>query len=264
MSPCGVITLLTDFGLSDPFVGLLHGVVLSRFPAARVVDLCHGVAPQDVRQGAFFIERCHGYFPPGSVHVVVVDPGVGTDRLPLALELEDHVFVAPDNGVLGGLLARPGAAAHQIDVGHLGLREPSRTFHGRDVFAPVAAELAAGRLKVSDLGPKVSPVVLVAARPERDSQRVLGCVVATDRFGNLISNIEADDVRRFERPVVEVSDREAPLAGTYAEVPAGELVALVSSFDTLEIAVREGSAARLLGVASGARVLLREASSRRS
>lgn len=251
MHASGIVTLLTDFGLVDPFVGLLHGVVLSRFPAAKIVDLCHGVAAQDVRQAAFYLEKSYRWFAPGTVHVAVVDPGVGTDRAALAMEAGGHRFVAPDNGLLGPIAALADAHAHRIDLEALGLPEPSRTFHGRDVFAPVAALLAADRKQVSDLGPLVTP-----RRLEPTAGHTIVCV---DRFGNLITDIPADELERFERPLVELEDARVPLGGTYGEVPRGELVALVSSYGTLEIAVREGNAAAVLGVEKGASVRLCEA-----
>lgn len=251
MHASGVVSLLTDFGLVDPFVGLMHAVVLSRFPAAKIVDLCHGVDPQDVRQAAFYLEGSYRWFSPGTVHVAVVDPGVGTDRAAIAMEADGHFFVAPDNGLLGRIAEVTDSHAHRIALEPLGLPEPSRTFHGRDVFAPVAALLAADRKQVSDLGPLVTPRKL--------EQSAIHQVVCVDAFGNLITDIRAGDVQRFERPVVELADRVVPLGGTYAEVPRGELVALVSSYGTLEVAVREGNAAAVLGVQKGAPARLREA-----
>jgi S-adenosylmethionine hydrolase len=247
MKPSGVVTLLTDFGLVDPFVGLMHGVVLKRFPEARVVDLCHAVEPQDVGEAAFLLERCYGWFAAGSVHVAVVDPGVGTDRAALALEADGHLFIAPDNGLVGALARRSDAVAHRVDLSRLGLPEPSRTFHGRDVFAPVAAELARGAVSIEDLGPRITPRQPPAAAPSR--------VVTIDRFGNLITNVEGAELGA-EVVGVEIGGRRVALAGTYAEVPRGELVALVSSYGTLEIAVRDGNAAQALGVSKGEPVRL--------
>lgn len=250
MKPCGIVSLLTDFGRDDPFVGLMHAVILGRFPQAKIVDLSHGVAPQAVDEAAFWLAKSYRWFPEGTVHVAVVDPGVGTDRAALCIEADGHVFVAPDNGVAGELAARTDALVHSIELERVGLPQPSRTFHGRDVFAPVAAEIAAGRLRVEDVGARAHPLRLEAAP---------GRVVSVDHFGNLISNLEASELARFERPAVELAGEEIPLADSYAEVPVGELLALVSSFDTLEIAVREGNAAARLGVSRGAAVLVREA-----
>lgn len=250
-SPSGVITLLTDFGLSDPFVGVMHGVILSRFPAGRVVDLSHGVAPQAVDEAAFWLERSYRWFPPGSVHVVVVDPEVGTARAALVVAAHERFFVAPDNGLLGEIAHTLDAEVRHVDLERVGLGPPSRTFHGRDVFAPLAAELAAGRLAFEGVGPPGGARRLSPAAGPR--------VVSVDRFGNLITDIEASALAAFARPVVVVAGRELPIAGTYAEVPDQEAVALVSSFDTLEIAVRNGNASSVLGVQRGAGVFLREA-----
>lgn len=251
MAPSGLITLLTDFGLSDPFVGVMHGVILSRFPSARVVDLCHGVAPQAVDEAAFWLTRSERWFPPGTVHVAVVDPEVGTARAALVIAVRERLFLAPDNGLAGELAHEPGAEVRHVDLARVGLSEPSRTFHGRDVFAPLAAELGAGRLRFEDVGPRGAARRLELPPGPR--------VVSVDRFGNLVTDIAASALRSFARPVVVVAGREVPLAGTYAEVPDREPVALVSSFDTLEVAVRNGSAASHFGVQRGAAVVLREA-----
>lgn len=241
----GVITLLTDFGLEDPFVGVMHGVILARHPTARIVDLCHGIEPHDIREGAFWAERCWRWFPPESVHVVVVDPGVGTDRAAIACECDGHVYLGPDNGVLSGPLSRA-TAAHRIDEARFGLVQKSRTFHGRDLFAPVAADLLQGRFRVADLGPVAHPV---------RNDEAPGSVATIDRFGNLITDLEpSPDVVELEIAGVRV-----PIADTYGEVPKGELLALVGSFGTLEIAVREGSAATRLGVGRGEPVRAHEA-----
>jgi S-adenosylmethionine hydrolase len=241
----GVITLLTDFGLSDPFVGVMHGVILARNPDARIVDLCHGIEPHDVREGAFWAARCAPWFPSGSIHVVVVDPGVGTDRAAIALASEGHLYVGPDNGVLSGPLAQA-SEVHRIDEARFGSIQKSRTFHGRDLFAPVAADLLAGRLKVSDLGPVAHPIRF---------EETTGRVATIDRFGNLITDLEPF----AELAELEIAGVRIPLADTYGEVPKGELVALVGSFGTLEIAVREGSAAARLGVGRGEPVRAHEA-----
>lgn len=241
----GVITLLTDFGLSDPFVGVMHGVILSRNPDARIVDLCHGIEPHDVREGAFWAARCARWFPGGSAHVVVVDPGVGTDRAAIALTSEGHWYVGPDNGVLSGPLANA-TEVHRIDETRFGASQNSRTFHGRDLFAPVAADLVAGRVKVSDLGPVAHPIRF---------DEPPGRVATIDRFGNLITDMEPSR----EWAELEIAGVRVPLANTYGDVPKGELVALLGSFGTLEIAVREGSAAARLGVGRGEPVRAHEA-----
>ena len=259
-----IVALLTDFGLDDPFVGIMKGVVLSRCPDATLIDLTHGVAPQAVAEGAFWLERSLEWLPPGSIVVAVVDPGVGTARRPLVLEALGRIFVGPDNGLLGAVAARdPGSAAYVIEPARLGLDLRSHTFHGRDVFAPVAAELAAGRLSPPDVGPRAEHFeAKPLPRATAKGAVVMGTVVTVDRFGNLITNIERGLVPAGPA-VAEIGTARAAVRKTYGEVALGELVALVNAFDVLEVAVRDGSAARSLGVAKGAEVVLRPTSSRR-
>lgn len=257
VGPSGIITLLTDFGLVDPFVGVMKGVILSGFPTARIVDLCHGIPPQSVAEASFWLERTFGAFPPGSVHVAVVDPGVGSNRRILALAAQGHRFLAPDNGLLPRrLLASAGAAVHEVDLERLGLRPRSTTFHGRDVFAPVAAQLASGALTVAALGAPVTPLPCRLDEPSADGQRILGAVVTVDRFGNLITNLERAHVEAALAPYVLLGDRPIPLARTYADARPGELVAVINAFDVVEVAQRDGSAEAQLGLGRGAVVSL--------
>ncbi|MEZ4372788.1 MAG: SAM-dependent chlorinase/fluorinase [Polyangiaceae bacterium] len=254
----GVLTLLTDFGLKDPFVGIMHGIVLQRAPTARIVDLTHHITPQDVRAGAFYLRHAFHWFPRGTVHVAVVDPGVGSQRRALVVSVQGHCFVLPDNGLVGEVLAlarRRGdqAEVREIDVGAPGLKVElaSHTFHGRDLFAPVGAELVAG-LPFAEIGPEVHEVV------PTPNQAVLKLstgfeaeVVVVDHFGNGITNLELaeycpDALKEPRRFRVRVQHLDIPLVRTYSEVAEGELCALVNSFGTLEIAQRNGSAARQL------------------
>lgn len=250
-----VLTFLTDFGLQDPFVGIMHGVVLSRAPDARIIDLSHGIRPQDVTEAAFWLDRSQRWFPPGSVHVAVVDPGVGSQRAALAVAAQRQFFVAPDNGLLGPLLQRaPDAQVHHVDTAALGLEVPSRTFHGRDVFAPVGALLLAGT-PLDEIGPKLPPQAPSAyPRATLATDAIDGVVVAIDHFGNLITNIDADDLANVGATRAEVGGGLLPLRGTYSEVSDGELLALINSFGTLEIAQRNGNAAKALGLPRGAAV----------
>ncbi len=256
----GIITLLTDFGTRDPFVGVMKGVILGRCPGARIVDLSHEVPPQQVPEGAFWLSKTFVWFPPGTLHLVVVDPGVGTQRAALVAEASGHVFVAPDNGILAPALARdPESRAHRIDPELLRLSVPSRTFHGRDVFAPVAAEILAGRLEWDAVGPPQTELVPLPTVPaRRQGDEVRGTVVTVDHFGNLITNIEAEDLAGIGDDVlVSLETATCPLRGTYGEVSSGELVALVSAFGTLEVACRDGNAERITGLTRGARVVVR-------
>jgi S-adenosylmethionine hydrolase len=255
----GIITLLTDFGTRDPFVGVMKGVLLGRCPAAKIVDLTHEVAAQQVPGGAFWLAKTYAWFPAGTLHLAVVDPGVGTDRAGLVASAGGHLFIAPDNGLLAPALARdPASQARRIDPELLGLSVPSRTFHGRDVFAPVAAEILAGRLEWDAVGPLQTELVPLPTTPvRRHGAEVRGTVVTVDHFGNLITNIEAEDLVGIDDPLVSLDTASCPLRGTYGEVPSGELLGLVGSFGTLEVACRDGNAERTTGSTRGARVVVR-------
>jgi len=257
--PCGVLTLLTDFGLKDPFVGVMKGVILGRFPDARIVDLCHGIRPQDLVEASFWMERSYSWFPDGTVHVAVVDPGVGSGRGTLAIHADGHYFVGPDNGLFSGVLARArDVEVRGIDADGLGLPEPSRTFHGRDVFAPVAAELASGHVAFRDIGAEKAPgISLDVPLPRRANGLVEGRVVTVDRFGNLITNIDQSLLADFDEPWVCVGRVERRLRSTYAEAEPGEYVGVINSFGTLELARRDSSAAQALGVGPGFEVSVR-------
>jgi S-adenosylmethionine hydrolase len=246
--PAGVITLLTDFGLGDPFVGIMKGVIVSAFPSARIIDLCHGIAPQAVAEAAFWLERSFGWFPAGSVHAAVIDPGVGSTRRILALAAGGHYFLAPDNGLLApSLLGSPGASVREVDVERHGLRPRHATFHGRDVFAPIAARLASGSLAFTSLGDPVEPRPCVLERPSRDGERMTGSVLTIDRFGNLITNLGEELLRGIRAPHVLIGEHAVRVVRTYADGQPGELIALVNAFDVVEIAIRDGSAEKYLG-----------------
>ncbi|MBM3977946.1 MAG: SAM-dependent chlorinase/fluorinase [Planctomycetes bacterium] len=255
----GIVTLLTDFGLQDTYVGVMKGVLHARAPTLRaVVDLTHAISPQDVRAAAFHLVHSWRWFETGSVHVAVVDPGVGSARRCLAAGAHGHWFLAPDNGLLGPILAAdPGARVHAIDAERHGHARRSRTFHGRDVFAPVAAALVDG-LELEEVGPPVAdwrrlsfPVPRVA--PTRIEAEVL----LADRFGNLITNAEASLLGRSpESWSIEHAGLSIPLRGTYAEAQGGALLGLVNSYGLVEIARRDGSAAAQLELAVGDAVVL--------
>jgi hypothetical protein len=254
----GVITLLTDFGTADGYAGIMHGVILRINPKAIVVDVCYDIAPQDVHAAAFVLSMVYPYFPVDTIHVVVVDPGVGGERRALAVRASVGVFVAPDNGVLSYVFARePISEMVHLTESRYWLSPLSNTFHGRDLFAPVAAHISLG-VPLSDLGSTVEDPVLFAV-PEAQVQEdgsILGQVLHVDRFGNLITNIPrqllpAGQVR------VHVADRHVigPVEA-YALAADGELLALIDATDCLEISVRNGSAAAVLGVGRGAKVLV--------
>jgi len=254
VSPAAIVTLLTDFGLRDPYVGIVKGVMLSENPALRLVDLSHAVPPQDIGIGSFWIASAYAWFPPGTVHLCVVDPGVGGDRAPIAAQVGTHFFVAPDNGLLSDVLEPADASrVYRIDPQKLGLRVPARTFHARDIFGPVAARLASGALRLEDVGRAHQPVMLKRRVPRRDPRGVSGRVLVVDHFGNLISDIPAECVDPSQDHV-HIAGRALRWVGTYEEAAPGECVGLFSSFGTVEVARRDGSAANDLGVERGASV----------
>lgn len=244
--PSGIATLLTDFGRQDPYVGLMHGMLLRAHARAVVVDLCHGVPPQDLAVGALFWRSALGRFPIGTVHTAVVDPGVGTARRILAAVAGDCYWLAPDNGLLPWALANVELQElRQVDLGRLAMVPQSRTFHGRDLFAPLAGMLAGGRYGFQALGPRCVDPVLAA-----DPYAGRHVVVHQDHFGNLLTNVPAAAVAGCRR--VRLGDLGIDVVGSYAEVPVGAVLALVDSYDLLEIAVNQGSAAQVLGVGRGA------------
>jgi S-adenosylmethionine hydrolase len=243
--PSGLVTLLTDFGLADPYVGILKGAAFRAATKVAVVSVTHAVPPQDIATGAFFVRTIQGRFPPGTVHVVVVDPGVGTSRRLLAVAAHDDYWIGPDNGVLSAVL---GGEVRAIDAAHLGLHATSTTFHGRDLLAPVAAWLATGRYGFASLGPRITDPV---PGPSFDGPPR---VVHVDGYGNLITNVPAERLASVQRVVV--AGRDVPLVRTYGEAPAGALVALVGSYGLLEVAQNGGNAAMATGSGRGASIEL--------
>jgi len=252
-----VITLLTDFGDRDAYVGVMKGVILGRAPDARIVDLTHRVAPQNVSGAAYLLETAIPWFPPETIHVAVVDPTVGTDRVIVAVRTARGVFLAPDNGLLTPVL-EAGDLRESVRV--VGSETASATFHGRDVFAPSAARIATGGA-LSDLGPPMEPAVTIPDyRAGRDEfGAVVGRVIHVDRFGNAISTIRESDVPDRVRTQVSARGRLlGPAERTYADVAPGAALALFGSAGHLEIAVRDGSAAETLGLRPGDPVVVTE------
>lgn len=252
-----LVTLLTDFGTGDTFVGVMKGVLYARAPGLRAaVDLTHAVPPQDVELGAQHLAEAWSHFPVGTVHLAVVDPGVGSERLPLVAEHAGHLFVGPDNGLFSRVLVA-GDRVHHLVGARLSLPPPSRTFHGRDLFAPAAAALVSG-MDPADLGPRVEDwVQLPPLEPEpRGPGRLVGHIRRLDHFGNLISTLERRHLEALAghsggRFRVRVGDLSLPLADTYASAAPGAPLALVNASDAVEIAVRDGNAALVLGLGRG-------------
>jgi S-adenosylmethionine hydrolase len=256
------VALLTDFGTRDHYAGTLKGVILNICPDATLVDISHDVPAHDVMAGAFELAACYRYFPHGTVFLVVVDPGVGSVRRGIAADTGDFKFVAPDNGVLSAVFREsPPRKVVELTERKYALPTVSRTFEGRDRFAPAAAHLAKGVALVS-LGKSLSNFYLLdLPRPVSDEAGLTGQVVRVDRFGNLITNIDRRAFMQFagNQPIaVEVGGREVPrIVATYAEAPAQELCALFGSTDHLEVAIKGGDAAGMLGFGRGTAVKVR-------
>jgi hypothetical protein len=256
-----IVTLLTDFGTDDTYVGQMKGVILARCPSARVIDLTHAVRPQAVIQGAFLLETALDVFPSGTVHVAVVDPGVGTSRRGLAVTAAGQLFVGPDNGLFTPALSRPGWEAFELRAAEYRLPTVSVTFHGRDVFGPAAAHLALG-VAPTRLGPPArDPVRLGWPTAHAVGDDLVGEVVHVDRFGNLLTSIGVDALeqtaaRHGGAVTVRIAGRPIPLVRTYGDLAPGSAGALVGSAGRLEVAVREGSAAARLRAGRGTLVRL--------
>lgn len=252
MRRSGIITLTTDFGLRDPYVAEVKGVILGIQSMATLVDVTHEIPPGDVASAADMLLEAVPYFPSGTVHLAVVDPGVGGTRRAIAAEAGGHLFVGPDNGIFHPLLkVHPGGRVFHLRDERFFREEISRTFHGRDVFAPVAAHLASGR-DPADMGePVIDPVGLDEALPTADDSGLVGRVMRVDRFGNLITNIKGDDLKGIQAsgdPVIEVGDlRVVGIRSCYEDVPPGEALALMGSTGRLELSVNRGRASDRVG-----------------
>lgn len=258
-----IITLTTDFGTRDGFVGTMKGIILGINPNATIVDITHEIAPQDIEQGAFLFAASAKYFPANTIHVVVVDPGVGSARRAMAIKMGETIFVAPDNGVLTSAIKR----LRDLEIHAVHLNNPnfflprvSNTFHGRDIFAPCAAHLSLGT-PLKEMGePITNWVTLPRILPTRRGDGAwVGRVVYSDRYGNIVTNIGEEMLRDSDpmRVVVEIGHQKIlGLKRTYADGAEGELIALISSSEELEIAQRNGNAAKTLGVLGGSEVVV--------
>lgn len=256
-----IITLLTDFGTADGYVGAMKGVILSLNPGARLIDLTHDIAPQDVMDGALALSNAAPYFPSGTIHVAVVDPGVGGERKPLLVEWNGCYLIGPDNGLLSLAFpdSKPDAVYHLTQRSKF-LESISSTFHGRDIFAPVAGHVSLG-VKPHEFGKRLDQWVEIdLPRPGARDGRLEGEVIHVDRFGNLITNIRTQDLERhLETSTLQISVAGAVIAGirkNYAEVPEGELLAVIGSRGHLEISQNKGSAANRLSAGRGTPVVI--------
>ncbi len=250
-----MITLLTDFGTADHFVGVIKGVIATIAPATAVIDITHEVPPYAIHQGAFLLEQSWRYFPKGTIHIAIVDPGVGSDRRPILIEAEGHYFLGPDNGLFSFILATDKPKARHLNQPGYWLPGPSTTFHGRDIFAPVAAHLATGT-KPAKLGEIIKdPMRSPALAPTRHSRRChVGAVLHVDRFGNLITNFPTSqfDTLRNRPFTMTVGMNQIELyASTYANCPPGELCVIPGSSGFWEVSIANESAAKQTGLIPG-------------
>lgn len=248
-----VITLMTDFGIRDGNVGVMKGVIWAIAPDAQIADLSHMIGPQDVRQAALILGRSAPYFPPETVHIVVVDPGVGTARRPIAARVGSQRFVGPDNGVLTDLLERAEAASWPVEIVHLDkpqfwLDEISNVFHGRDIFSPVGAHMAAG-VDLQDLGTRIDdPIRIELPRPEKTETGYTGQVIHIDHFGNIATNLSREHLGGVSKLKIRVRGQTVQgLYETFGQLPAGSLMALYGSTGRLIVSQVNGSAANALG-----------------
>ena len=255
MKTSGIITLVTDFGLSDPYVAMMKGVILTINPDARLVDISHQIRVGSIFQAAGLIHETFSYFPRGTVHVAVVDPGVGSERRCIGLETEGHLFVGPDNGIFWPVIKdhKETRIVHLTTESYF-LPHITCTFHGREVFAPVAAHLSMG-IDLQMMGPMMEdPIELHVPMPKKEGETYHGQVIRVDNFGNLITNIRRPELELFlesAQPVTKIGNLTIKkLAHIYADVEEGEPLALINSSDSLEIAVNMARADRYIGVDS--------------
>ena len=259
-----IITLTTDYGTDDHLVGTVKGVILKINPDVTIVDITHHVTPFDLLDGALAIGAAYSYFPPKTIHVVIVDPGVGTERRPLLVTGQNHYFIAPDNGVLSLVYERESnVVVRHANAEHYFLQPLSKTFHGRDIFAPVAAWLSKG-WQTPAMGDEIQDYKKMALpRPKPGSAGVKGLVLKIDPFGNLVTNFRAEDLSSEAQNggglKMQVGTHAVSrLVDTFARGKAGEVVAYLGSSGYLEIAINKGNAARTLSIGRGAPVVLAE------
>jgi S-adenosylmethionine hydrolase len=254
-----IITLTTDFGLADPFVGIMKGVILGIAPDVDIVDITHDIRSYDILEAAFLIETAYRYFPAGTIHVIVVDPGVGSARRPMAASAKDHMFVAPDNGVLSYVLQSdpktPAPATYWIKNQSLFLKAVSQTFHGRDIFAPVAAHISLGT-PIGSVGPRITDFVKKPLpKPRPQGGKIVGTVLRIDKFGNIITNLKKSHLGTiFTIRVAGLSITR--LCANFSEAEPGEFFAVEGSTGYIELALNQGSAADRLNVSLGAEIEL--------
>jgi len=251
-----IVSILTDFGQRDNFVGVMKAVILKINPKAKIVDLCHNINPQDIQEGAFILKNSFRYFPKGTVHLVVVDPGVGSSRKKVLVKTQDYYFVAPDNGVLSPALCKEVIQGIvEITEEKYFLKPVSDTFHGRDIFAPVAAYLSLGR-DIYDFGKRIKGIKpLDLSEPKRFKNKLIGEVIYIDHFGNLITNITKDEFRDFigdsDFKICVKKHMINKISHSYQEANRNLPLAIFDSFGNLEISLAFLSAAKYLSLGKG-------------
>ncbi len=255
-----VLTLLSDFGDRDEYVGVMKGVIAQINASTRVIDITHQIPPQNIAAGRFCLMNAYPYFPQGTVHVAVVDPGVGGKRRAIAVELTSGFLVAPDNGLLSGVLSQHNviAAIELTNQNYWYTSTPSSTFHGRDIFAPVGAHLANG-VAIQELGTEINPATLVKlelAECTYQSDSILGSIQYIDHFGNLVTNIPGSSVGD-KSWYVQVGDQNISNSQTYADGKIGEVIALIGSHNWVEIAVNSGNAQLQLQMELGRKIMVK-------
>ena len=257
-----IITLLTDFGTKDGYAGIMKGVILGINPKVTIVDISHEIPKWDIKAAAFVLQSAYRYFPSGTIHVIVIDPGVGSEREILAVQTKDYLFLAPDNGLLSLVFDRePECTVYRVSRREKYLGDVSQTFHGRDIFAPIAAHLSK-KVPLSEIGePYADAVCGLFPKPKVDSNKIEGEIVYQDGFGNLISNISEHEIAESgisENAVIDIKGKTIHgLRTSYASAPAGELLALISSAGFLEIACNKCSAAEILRASIGTLIAIR-------
>ena len=267
-----IITLISDFGLEDAYVGIVKGVILSINPSVTIVDISHNIPPQDLVRAGYLMEASYRYFASGTVHVAVVDPGVGSDRSIVGVEMKGHRFLVPDNGVMTAVLTDGHAErAVRVENSSFFLDSVSRTFHGRDIFAPVAAHLSMG-LDLEEFGPRFEPSELMRLRLPQplfaEAGEIVGAVVAVDRFGNMVTNIRERDLSELRFPddtsdlIIQIGGKSIHgISDSYSAAAPGRLLAIMGSTGRLEVSVNCGNASRLCKAGPGETVRIKRGAS---
>lgn len=252
-----IITLTTDFGYQDYYVSAMKAAILSINPDARLLDISHSIPAQDIMAGAWVLKNAAFMFPEGSIHLAVVDPGVGTARKPIVVEIDGHYFIGPDNGLFSLVGSERSYSAYELSNTSYMASKVSRTFHGRDIFAPAAAHLSNG-VKPDRFGPALAEMLRYRwATPIHDAEGIQGWVMHIDAYGNLITNIPAAMIENYDYKSLKIyagTTIMRDIKAAYGEVPAGEAVSVIGSAGMLEISVNQGCAQELLNVQKGAPV----------